>query len=275
MVNSFREFFLTKKIGPFHLKREYMMILKMNPPLLVSKIKMWNQEEEKGQKFQRILVLIFLLSWQKMSLKQIKKLWLLQMLLCGRKQLKVKLILFCKSHTWEVVDLPPGNKPIGYKWIFKKKLKVDGTIDKYKVRLVAKGYRQKEGLDYFDIYSPVSRITSIRMLIAIAAIKNLEIHQMDVKTVFLNGELEEEIYMEQPEGFIVKGQENKVCRLVKSLYGLKQAMKQWHEKFDHTMLTNGFKINECDECDKCVYVKSDDNSYAIVCLYVDDMLILG
>ena len=136
-----------------------------------------------------------------------------------------------QNHTWELVDLPPGSKPLGYKWIFKRKMKADGSIDKYKARLVVKGYRQKEGLDYFDTYSPVTRITSIRMLISIAALFNLEIHQMDVKTAFLNGDLNEEIYMEQPEGFVVSGQEKKVCRLVKSLYGLKQAPKHWHEKF--------------------------------------------
>ena len=124
------------------------------------------------------------------------------------------------------MDLPPGSKPLGYKWIFKRKMKADGSIDKYKARLVIKGYKQKEGLDYLDTYSPVTRISSIRMLIAIAAINNLEIHQMDVKTAFLNGDLDEEIYMEQPKGFIVPGQEKKVCRLVKSLYGLKQAPMQ-------------------------------------------------
>ena len=105
-------------------------------------------------------------------------------------------------------------------------MKDDGTIDKYKARLVVKGFRQKEGLDYFDTYSPVTKITSIRLLIALAVVYDLQIHQMDVKTAFLNREMEEEIYMEQPEGFIVPGQENKVCRLVKSLYGLKQAPKQ-------------------------------------------------
>ena len=105
-------------------------------------------------------------------------------------------------------------------------MKPDGTINKYKARLVVKGYRQKEGLDYFDTYSPVTRITSIRMLIALAAVHDLKIHQMDVQTAFFNGELEEEIYIEQPEGFIVPGKEKKVCRLVKSLYGLKQAPKQ-------------------------------------------------
>ena len=127
-------------------------------------------------------------------------------------------------------------------------MKPDGTIDKYKARLVVKGYRQKEGLDYFDTYSLVTRITSIRMLIALAAVHDLKIHQMDVKTAFLNGELEEEIYMEQPKGFIVPGKEKKVWRLVKSLYGLKQAPKQCHAKFDQIMLANGFKINECDKC---------------------------
>ena len=95
-----------------------------------------------------------------------------------------------QNHTWELVDLPPGSKPLGYKWIFKKKMKANGSIDKYKARLVIKGYKQKEGLDYFDTYSPITRISSIRMLIAIAIIHNLEIHQMDVKTAFLNGDLD-------------------------------------------------------------------------------------
>ena len=177
-----------------------------------------------------------------------------------------------QNHTWELVDLPSGSKPLGYKWIFKKKMKENGSIDKYKVILVIKGYKKKEGLDYFDTYSPVTRISSIRMLIAIAAIHNLAIHQMDVKTAFLNGDLDEEIYMEQPEGFIVPGQEKKVCRLVKSLYGLKQALMQWHENFDSVMMTNGFKIIECE---KCVYVKNTERGFVIICLYVDDILIMG
>ncbi|KAK3018234.1 hypothetical protein RJ639_002768 [Escallonia herrerae] len=110
-----------------------------------------------------------------------------------------------QNHTWELVDLPPGNKPLGCKWIFKRKMKADGTIEKYKARLVVKEYRQKEGLYYFDTYSPVTRITSIRILIAIAAINNLEIHQMDVKTAFLN----EEIYIEQPDGFVAPNHKRK------------------------------------------------------------------
>ena len=143
-------------------------------------------------------------------------------------------------------------------------MKTDGSIDKYKARLVIKCYRQREGLDYFDTYSPVTRINFIRMILAIAALQNLEVHQMDVKTAFLNGDLEKETYMEQPEGFIVPRQEKKVCKLVKSLYELKQASKQWHEKFDNTMITNGFRINECD---KCVYIKDTRNGCHFVSLH--------
>jgi hypothetical protein len=143
---------------------------------------------------------------------------------------------------------PYGCQPIGYKWIFKKKLRPDGTIERYKARLVAKGYTQKEGEDFFDTYSPVARLTTIRILIAVAASYGLIIHQMDVKTAFLNGEFDDEIYMDQPEGFIADGQENKVCRLIKSLYGLRQAPKQWHEKFDNTLTTAGFAVNEADTC---------------------------
>ncbi|KAK8553243.1 hypothetical protein V6N13_024310 [Hibiscus sabdariffa] len=110
------------------------------------------------------------------------------------------------------------------------------------------------------------------MILTIAALRNLEVHQTDVKIAFLNGELDEEIYMEQPKGHVVTGQERKVCRLVKSLYGLKQAPKQWHEKFDNVMMTKGFKINECD---KCVYVKTTYIGYVILCLYVDDILFVG
>lgn len=124
-----------------------------------------------------------------------------------------------QNNTWVLANLPHVSKPIGYKWIFKRKLKVDGTIDKYKDRLVAKDYRQKEGQDFFDTYSPMTRITSISMLIVIAVLNNLEIHQMNIKTTFLNGDLEEKVYTKQPKGFVVKRHEKKVCKLIKvSLY---------------------------------------------------------
>ena len=176
------------------------------------------------------------------------------------------------NQTWELVELLLGCKTLSSKWVIKRKRKVDGLINKYKARLMIKGYKQTECLDYFDTYSPITRINSIRMVLAIAALRNLEVHQMDVKTAFLNGDLEGEIYMEKPEGFSAPGQEIKVCKLLKSLYGLKQAPKQWHEKFDNVMMSHGFNINECD---KCVYVKDTKLGYVIVCLYVDDMIIVG
>jgi hypothetical protein len=168
--------------------------------------------------------------------------------------------------------LPPKIKSIGCKWIFKRKLKPDGTIDKYKARLVAKGYRQKQNIDYFDTYSPVTRIASIRILFAISSIYKLIVHQMDVKTAFLNGDLEEEIYMKQPESCVVPGQEHKVCKLVKSIYELKQPPKQWPEKFDKVMLSNAYVINGAD---KCIYSKFNNNESVVICLYVDDLLIFG
>jgi hypothetical protein len=174
--------------------------------------------------------------------------------------------------TWELSERPYGCKPVGCKWVFKKKLRPDGTIEKYKARLVAKGYTQREGEDYFDTYSPVARLTTIRVLLSLAASYGLIVHQMDVKTAFLNGELEEEIYMDQPDGFVVKGEERKVCKLLKSLYGLKQAPKQWHEKFDRTLLSAGFVINEAD---RCVYYRHGGGDGVILCLYVDDILIFG
>nr|CAI44606.1 P0650D04.10 [Oryza sativa Japonica Group] len=167
---------------------------------------------------------------------------------------------------------PYGCKPVGCKWVFKKKLRPDGTIEKYKARLVAKGYTQKEGEDFFDTYSPVARLTTIRVLLSLAASHGLLVHQMDVKTAFLNGELDEEIYMYQPDGFVVEGQEGKVCKLLKSLYGLKQAPKQWHEKFDKTLTSAGFAVNEAD---KCVYYRHGGGEGVILCLYVDDILIFG
>jgi hypothetical protein len=165
------------------------------------------------------------------------------------------------NNTWKLVDLPPCWKTIGCKWLLRRKLKPDGTIEKFKARLS----------DYFDTFSPVTKITSVRLLIAIAAIYNLMIHQMDVKTAFLNGDLEEEIYMDQLEGFVLPGNEHKICKLLKSLYGLRKAPK-WHIKFDQCLLSNGFKTNESD---KCIYYKSFDDAHVIICLYADDLLIFG
>ena len=127
------------------------------------------------------------------------------------------------NQTWDLLDLSKGSKPIRCKWILKKKIKPDGSIERYKARLVV-WYTKKQGIDYFYTYSPLTKIVIIRALIAWITIHDLQINQMDVKMTFLNGDLEEEIYMVQPKGFTVANQENKVCKLKKSLYGLKQAL---------------------------------------------------
>jgi hypothetical protein len=137
---------------------------------------------------------------------------------------------------------------------------------------VAKGYTQKEREDYFDTYSPVARLTTIRVLLFLAASHGLLIHQMDVTMAFLNGELEKEIYTDQPDEFIAKGHEGKVCKLLKSLYDLKQAPKQWYEKFDKTLTSAVFAVNEAN---KCVYYRYGGGNDVIFCLYVDDILIFG
>ena len=122
-----------------------------------------------------------------------------------KKTVRSEMYSVMSNRTWEIVDRPYGCKPIGCKWVFKKKLRPDGTIERYKVRLVAKGYTQKECEDFFDTYSPVARLTTIRVLLFLVASYGLIVHQMDVKTAFLNGELKEEIYMDQSNGFVANG----------------------------------------------------------------------
>jgi hypothetical protein len=127
------------------------------------------------------------------------------------------------------VELPTGRNPIGSKCVFKKKLNAEGKVEKYKARLVAKGYSQVEGIDFGEIFSLVAKLTSIRLLLSVAAAFDFEIEQMDVKTTFLHGDLEEEIFMKQPEGYVVKGKKELVCKLKKSLYGLKQSPRMWYQ----------------------------------------------
>ena len=132
-------------------------------------------------------------------------------------------------NTWELVPLPKGRKPVGSKWVFKIKEKADGSIERYKARIVAQGFSQKPHLDYTETFAPVAKFASLRSILAISAIEDLELHHMDVSSAFLNGDLDEEIYMSQPEGFVQPGQEHLVCRLRKSLYGLKQSPRQWYQ----------------------------------------------
>lgn len=129
------------------------------------------------------------------------------------------------NDVWDLVKLPKGAKAIGCKWVYKTKKDSLGNIERYKARLVAKGFTQKEGIDYNETFSPVSKKDSFRIIMALVAHFNLELHQIDVKKAFLNGVLEKEVYVKQPEGFFSSEGENLVCKLKKSIYGLKQASR--------------------------------------------------
>ena len=139
-----------------------------------------------------------------------------------------------ENETWEIMELPHGRKPVGCKWVFKVKCRNDGRVERFKGRLVAKGYVLKYGLDYDETFSPVVRFSSIRALLAYGVQNDMIIHQMDVVTAFLNGKLDEELYMQQPDGYIKPGEEHLVCKLKKSIYGLKQSPRCWNKAFQGT-----------------------------------------
>ena len=162
-------------------------------------------------------------------------------------------------------------KPIGCKWIYKRKRGSDGKVQTFKARLVAKGYTQKERVYYEETFSPVAMLKSIRTLLSIAAYYDYEIWQMDVKTAFLNGNLDESIYMVQPEGFIAQGQEQKVCKLHRSIYGLKQTSRSWNIRFDTTIKSYNFEHNVDEPCVKRIV----DGNVVFLVLYVDDILLIG
>ncbi|GKA58904.1 retrotransposon protein, putative, ty1-copia subclass [Tanacetum coccineum] len=173
---------------------------------------------------------------------------------------------------WVLVNLPPGCKTVRSKWIFKKKTDMDGIVQTYKAGLVAKGYTQLYGVDYEETFSPVADIRAIMILISIAAFYIYEIWQIDVKTAFLNGYLDEDIYMVQPEGFIDPNQLRKVCKLQRFIYGLKQASRSWNKRFDEEIKMFGFDQN-LDEL--CVYQKASRSNVTFLILYVDDIIIMG
>jgi hypothetical protein len=173
-----------------------------------------------------------------------------------------------QTGTWELVELPAGRKAVGCRWVFKIKKNADGTVERYKARIVAQGFAQKPHLEYTETFAPVARFASLRSVIAIAAIEDMELDQLDVSSAFLNGDLDEEIYMAQPPGFIQPGQEHLVCRLKKSIYGLKQSPRQWNKKLHETLLDLGFR--RCPS-EHSVYVFAKDGVKLIIPIYVDDL----
>lgn len=173
-----------------------------------------------------------------------------------------------KNKTWELVDRPQNRKVIGVKWVYRTKLNADGSINKHKARLVVKGYAQIFGVDYSDTFAPVARLDTIRLLLAVAAQKKWKVYQLDVKSAFLQGE----IYVEQPEGYVKEGEEDKVYLLKKALYGLKQAPRAWYNRIDDHLLSLGF---EKSLSQSTLYVKYSGNDTLIISLYVDDLLVTG
>ncbi|KAL2227998.1 UNVERIFIED_CONTAM: Retrovirus-related Pol polyprotein from transposon RE1 [Sesamum indicum] len=174
------------------------------------------------------------------------------------------------NETWEITKLPKDKKVIGSKWIYKLKLKQDGSIDRYKARLVAKGYNQIEGVDYLDSFSPVAKAITIRILLTLGAKHKWHLHQLDINNAFLHGFLDEDIYMVPPEGYTIP--KDHVCKLKRSLYGLKQASRQWNQEFTCQLEKYGFRQSKLDHC---LFTKQTEKGLFCLLVYVDDVLLAG
>jgi hypothetical protein len=172
-----------------------------------------------------------------------------------------------------LTNLPSGAKTIGLKWIFKTKLNENGEVEKYKARLVAKGYSQQYGVDYTEVFAPVARWDTIRMVISLAAQKGWNVYQLDVKSAFLHGELNEQVFVDQPQGYVKKGDELKVYKLKRALYGLKQAPRAWYSRIEAYFTKEGFE--KCPYEHTLFVKQSETGNILIVSLYVDDLIFTG
>ncbi|KAL2237379.1 UNVERIFIED_CONTAM: Retrovirus-related Pol polyprotein from transposon RE1 [Sesamum indicum] len=185
-----------------------------------------------------------------------------------QRAMEVELAALEENDTWLVTDLPPNKKAIGCKWVYKVKLKQDGSVDRYKARLVAKGYNQIEGIDYFERFSPVAKAVTVRLFVALASAFGWTLHQIDINNAFLHGYLDEDIYMLPPDGYSVPT--GQVCKLKRSLYGLKQTSRQWNHEFTTKLLAYGFLQSPNDHC---LFSKSVGSDKIFLLVYVDDVLI--
>ncbi|RVW48104.1 Retrovirus-related Pol polyprotein from transposon RE1 [Vitis vinifera] len=178
-----------------------------------------------------------------------------------------------KNGTWTITDLPVGKRPVGCKWIFTIKYKADGSVERFKSRLVARGFTQSYGIDYQETFAPVAKLNTIRILLSLAVNQDWCLQQLDIKNAFLNGDLEEEVYMEIPPGFEESMAKNQVCKLQKSLYGLKQSPRAWFDRFTKAVLKLGYKQGQADHT---LFVKkSHAGKLAILIVYVDDIILSG
>ncbi|KAM1087183.1 hypothetical protein ACFX2B_012591 [Malus domestica] len=189
-----------------------------------------------------------------------------------RKAMDEEIEAIQKNDTWELIILLKGHKAIRVKWVYKTKKNANREVERYKARLVANGYSQRAGIDYDKVFAPVARLETIRLLISLAAQNKWKIQQMDVKSAFLNGVLEEEVYIQQPPGYEIKRHEDKVLKLKKAPYGLKQAPQAWNSCIDKYFQENNF--TKCPH-EHALYVKVKDGDILIVCLYVDDLIFTG
>ena len=177
-----------------------------------------------------------------------------------------------QNQTWDLVPKPRDVKPISCKWVYKIKRRPDGSIERYKARLVARGFSQQYELDYDETFSPVAKLTTVRVLLAFAANKVWNLWQMNVKNAFLHGEMDREIYMIQPMGFQNQDHPEHVCKLRKALYGLKQAPRAWYGKIAEFLTQSGYSVTPADTS---LFVKANEGKLAIVLVYVDDLVITG
>ncbi|KAK9044876.1 hypothetical protein V6N11_058767 [Hibiscus sabdariffa] len=190
-----------------------------------------------------------------------------------RKAVKEEVCALEKNETWTITDLPQGKKTVGCKWIFVVKYNSNGGVERYKARLVARGFTQTYGLDFIETFAPVAKLNTVRVLLSLAVNCDWRLHQLDVKNAFLNGKLEEEVYMKVPPGLQHIEGANKVCKLNKSLYGLKQSPRAWFERFTAIVLKNGYKQSLADHT---LFIKVNSiHKRTILIVYVDDIILTG